>query len=205
MDDGRGYTDYSQLKQAWLNERCSPEVLVYQKTVVERLSQKIKTQEEVIQKNNTDVNQAFMVNLLSLELERAKYIIKAYLRARLEKIEQNVIHILNTKEERDRLSDSELQFAQAYHKQFTGYMTDAALSQMPEPARSLTEKANGDLDMVPLPNLDVHVFCRVNEHVGEYLLEDEGDANIYLDKDDIYILRYKSIRSLLLQDKVGLI
>lgn len=46
------------------------------------------------------------------ELNRVRYLMRAYLRCRLLKIEKYVMHILDNEDEQDKLSSQELQHAQ---------------------------------------------------------------------------------------------
>lgn len=46
------------------------------------------------------------------ELQRARYVLKAYLRVRLQKIEKYASHVLDSNEMHQRLSPKELQYAQ---------------------------------------------------------------------------------------------
>lgn len=55
------------------------------------------------------------------------------------------------------------------------------------------------------PNLDGNVFIRVREDVGDYTPPDNPDALLHLEKDDVYVLQYSSIRDLLFKGKIDLI
>ncbi len=52
------------------------------------------------------------------ELNRVRYLMRAYLRCRLLKIEKFVMHILDNEEEQDKLSPQELQHAQVWNPAF---------------------------------------------------------------------------------------
>lgn len=55
-----------------------------------------------------------MHTILTIELTRVKYMLRAYLRTRIEKVEKYVMHCINSPEVRDRLSPLEDSHAMAY-------------------------------------------------------------------------------------------
>ena len=49
--------------------------------------------------------------MYTAELARVRYLLRAYLRTRLMKLEQFVMYILDTAEEQEKVSDEELEYA----------------------------------------------------------------------------------------------
>ena len=80
---------FFQLKQLIHNEKFSPEILPYSGNIVSRVQNLIGVQEQElsnIKEKNQDAR--FRASMLRMEVERAKYMFKDYLRARLLKIEK---------------------------------------------------------------------------------------------------------------------
>ena len=68
--------------------------------------------------------------------------------------------------------------------------------------------ADGDaeMDMVPEPNLDKHVFCRVREDRRDVMFDpNDPDNTMDLDQGDIIMVRYRFIKGLLEDGALDLI
>jgi hypothetical protein len=74
-------------------------------------------QEDVIRHLQVQGADSELVRTLYLqELNRVKYMMRAYMRCRLLKIEKFVMHVLDNEEEQEKLSPQELHHAQVPHK-----------------------------------------------------------------------------------------
>lgn len=101
--------DLAKIKQAWLNERGAPEILPFEKEVFERIKQQIgiqveylnmlsialnvKVQEGNVQLSN-DQKDRLKAHIFWMEVNRFKYILAAYSRARLEKVGAGIVLLL---------------------------------------------------------------------------------------------------------------
>ena len=101
--------DLTKIKQAWLNERGAPEILPFEKEVFERIKQQIgiqveylnmlsialnvKVQEGNVQLSN-DQKDRLKAHIFWMEVNRFKYILAAYSRARLEKVGAGIVLLL---------------------------------------------------------------------------------------------------------------
>lgn len=61
-------------------------------------------------KKLSDTDERFNINIYKMEVERVKFIMKSYLRARLAKIERHIVYIIE-KDRSELLSESEKIFA----------------------------------------------------------------------------------------------
>ena len=62
------------------------------------------------------------------------------------------------------------------------------------------------MDMVPEPNLDKHVFCRVREDRRDVMFDpNDPDNTMDLDQGDIIMVRYRLIKGLLEDGALDLI
>ena len=76
-----------RLTRGWINERGSPELLPFLTDSVTEVKHIIATTQKTILENATvSVSYAFMANLYQMDLERAKFILRGYLTARLAKV-----------------------------------------------------------------------------------------------------------------------
>lgn len=106
------------MKQLLSNEKMSPEILPYQHDLVEFMCKRINQQDrEIAAKMQGSINgqmittdQRNYLNILRMELERVKYLVKAYLRARILKIEKHLLFIIE-KDQAHLLSQSETEYA----------------------------------------------------------------------------------------------
>jgi GINS complex subunit 4 len=79
----------------------APELLPYQHALVESICAQINLQDrEIVAKTQKgkgeqlSTDERFYVNILRMELERVKYLVKAYLRARILKVEKHLLFIV---------------------------------------------------------------------------------------------------------------
>ena len=66
------------------------------------------------------------------------------------------------------------------------------------------EEDDAEMDMVPEPNLDKHVFCRVREDRRDVMFDpNDPDNTMDLDQGDIIMVRYRFIKGLLEDSGAG--
>mmetsp|Transcript_3275 Transcript_3275/g.11795 ORF Transcript_3275/g.11795 Transcript_3275/m.11795 type:complete len:208 (+) Transcript_3275:1587-2210(+) len=145
---------------------------------------------------------------------RVKFLLRAYLRTRLTKVEQYILHTMMDSERFDEfLSPEERQFAEGYLVAMERHLQQSVLDQMPDKFQSMLEQVEHDeaeeeagaappaMDMVTAPDLDSHVFCRILEDQDNFEInEDVMD----LAKDDLYLMHYEPITELIAQNAVEL-
>ena len=124
-----------------------------------------------------------------------RYVLSAYLRKRIDKIEKYADYTAG--EDSENLSSEERIFIREYIENMDRLFENIALRHMPPMLRTL-DKGTAKVT----PNLDEFLFIRANEDVGEVMIEDES---ISFDKDSIHILRYSEVKSLVEKGRVELI
>ncbi|KAJ3232048.1 GINS complex subunit [Chytriomyces hyalinus] len=109
--------DVSHLTQQWINERNAPQLLPFEGGAVERILELLQAQTETLEDlNNLDEsNDEFIRSVYALEMERIKFVLRSYFRARLSKIELNTLAILTNPEYRRNLSENELTYAERFN------------------------------------------------------------------------------------------
>ncbi|PSC76212.1 DNA replication complex GINS SLD5 [Micractinium conductrix] len=201
-----GRSDAELLKSALMNEKAAPEILAFETDLIARIEQNMDYQDEQIDLLKEREDMKLLVEIYMSELSRVRYLLRAYLRTRLQKIERHVMHILDNADIAARLSDKESTFARDYFVLFGSHMKAAAANHLPEAFSSLVRQAaaHAEKDMVPAPDLDRHVFCRVLEDRGNVTVDEEGNVAEF-NRGDLFVIRYRAVQQLLAEGAVELV
>jgi len=138
-----------------------------------------------------------------MEIDRVRFMMTSYLRTRLLKIQKYALHITGSAEFYNRLSNAEFEFAKKYVDVTQRHYT-SVLDQLPEKLQAF------ETDMIKEPDLNTYVFCLVNTDLGEVEVNagsgsTQDEQVVDLQQNDIYALRYSSIRQFLGDGTVDLI
>jgi GINS complex subunit 4 len=91
------------MKQLLGQEKMAPDLLPYQHSLVEIISKQInnktreitqRAEQNTRSKSNDLSDERFYLNIERMEIERVKFLLKAYLRARIIKIEKHLLYII---------------------------------------------------------------------------------------------------------------
>jgi hypothetical protein len=151
---GQVYEDVAnpiaRLREAWIQEVGSPILLPYATDVMQQVRDITDTVQaeldELLFKENLNPIQ----EARDLDLQRTSYVMKAYLRTRLSKIQNHIFFITSEKgrEMRKNMSDAESRFADSYMKNVIAKrLNKAVLSDLPK-------KWAGFDDIDDSPNVD---------------------------------------------------
>lgn len=189
------------IEEAWLNEKFAPEILPHRSDLIECMLQQITHMEENMKRlDKGDLR--LMIH--RMELDRIKYVISNYLRARLEKIEKYTIHILSQEANRSSedcyLSVAELQFAKEFLASIETLFKTVALQHMPGNFQTF------EVDTLAVkPNMQAYVFLRANDRINGILLPGSMDEEIDLEPGSQHIIQYSAIADLVKTGAVKLI
>ncbi|KAK9672305.1 hypothetical protein RND81_12G091200 [Saponaria officinalis] len=199
-------SDVELLKKAWRDEKSAPQILHFQAPLVQRSYEQIQLMEETIKEITGSGFDPLIVSIYQMDLNRALYLLKSYLRIRLHKIEKDVIHISKT-DLWDRLSEQEQRFTKRCYDSMKNYVDESVLSKLPIGYQSNLKQSNAseEDDMVPEPNLDTFVFCKSEGSIGSIPLDDSADEIVDLVAGDLYVLRYKSIKTYVENGQIDLV
>lgn len=189
------------IEEAWLNEKFAPEILPHQADLVDCMLQQITHMEDNMKRlDKGDLR--LMVH--RMELDRIKFVISSYLRARLEKIEKYTIHILsqeaNRSPEECYLTPAELQFAKEFLASIENLFRTVALQHMP--GNFQTFEVNR---LSVKPNMQAYVFLRANQRVDGIVLPGSLDEEIDFEQGSQHIIQYSAIANLVKSGAVQLI
>jgi hypothetical protein len=91
----------------------------------------VAPQEEQIELLKEGDDMKLLVEIFMSELSRVRYLLRVYLRVRLQKVERHVMHILDSADVAARLSEREAQYARDYFVLFGSHMKAAAANHLP--------------------------------------------------------------------------
>jgi GINS complex subunit 4 len=137
----------------------------------------------------------FALIVIQTELERFKYLVRSYLRARIAKIDKHTLHYLSTDELRGRLSDMELAYATRHQALLHNHYLSSFLASFPPALQNLNDTAGG-ISMIETPDLESAVFIRL---LKSALVEGRGvdtDDATNMQVNDIVILRWSDAKPL---------
>uniref|UniRef100_A0A0D3G341 DNA replication complex GINS protein SLD5 n=1 Tax=Oryza barthii TaxID=65489 RepID=A0A0D3G341_9ORYZ len=208
-------TDVELLKRAWRNEKASPEILRFDSPLVSRVREQIQLLEETLDDFGESGVDDLVVSLYQMDLDRTLFLLRSYLRLRLQKIEKYMMHISKSEDLLSRLSQQEQRFAKSCTEMMEKHLEQSVLSKLPYGYDSVTRQSlssteddmgiSFDLIIIPEPQLDTFVFCKTKSDVGAFQLDDIGEEVVDLVADDLYVLRYKSIKGLVESGQIDLI
>ncbi|WVZ96221.1 hypothetical protein U9M48_041888 [Paspalum notatum var. saurae] len=216
-------TDVELLKRAWRNEKAAPEILRFDSPLVSRVREQIQLLEETLDDFSDSGVDDLVVSLYQMDLDRTLFLLRSYLRLRLQKIEKYAMHIARSDDLLSRLSQQERRFTKSPGSDGSAFLVvglvpscseimekhleQSVLSKLPYGYDSVTRQSlsSTEDDMVPEPQLDTFVFCKTKSDVGAFQLDDIGEEVVDLVADDLYVLRYKSIKGLIESGRIDLI
>ncbi|KAK4502440.1 hypothetical protein PRZ48_005865 [Zasmidium cellare] len=200
--------DLQALTRAWINERSSPELLPYPTELIERSTQGVKSQIEVIEEMTgaMDPTSNFKLVILQTELERVKFLLRSFLRARIAKIDKHPLHYHSVATSADLgdqpiLSRLESQYLVSHQALLSSHYNASFLSLFPTQLQRLDDATGGD-SMIDKPDEDTAVFCRV---LRDGYVSRPPDDDIELKRGDVWVLRWTTIREKVRSGDVELI
>jgi GINS complex subunit 4 len=163
----------------------------------ERINSNIKQQIEKVEEMTGDMDPKtnFALIVIQTELERYKYLVRSYLRARMAKIDRHTLHYLSTDELRARLSEMELAYATRHQALLHNHYLSSFLSSFPPNLQNLNDASAG-ISMIETPDLECAVFIRL---LKDTFVEGRGvdsDGSLDMRESDIVILRWADAKPL---------
>ncbi|KAK9084376.1 hypothetical protein Scep_030847 [Stephania cephalantha] len=225
-------TDVELLKRAWRNEKAAPEILQFQHELVQRSREQVQLmtitvqmqlniftafdlavktfcggmmfKEETVEDFEQNGADPLTVSVYQMDLDRMQFLLRSYLRIRLQKIVKYAIHISKS-EAWSRLSEQEQKFAKRCMDDMEKHLNQSVLSRLPYGYQSILKQSisSEEDDMVPQPHLDTYVFCKSRTPLGALQIADGEDPMDVL-ADFLYLFHYKSIRSFVESGQVDL-
>ncbi|KAH6675746.1 DNA replication complex GINS protein SLD5 [Halenospora varia] len=179
-----GEADLQSLTRAWVNERGTLELLPWpENNLIERITTRIKHQIETIERmtGDEDPKTNFSLIIIQTEVERWKFLMRSFLRARIAKIDKHALYYLqedssqsDTQAGREgRMSDIEKAYATRHQELLAAHFGDSFLAGFPQHLRGLDDRIQGE--MVGGPDAESGVFVRGLGGNGSVDEGQEGD------------------------------
>ncbi|GAW12278.1 hypothetical protein ANO14919_016410 [Xylariales sp. No.14919] len=191
--------DLQALTRAWVSERSSPELLHWPADgLFERINDRIKQQIERVEEMTGDMDPKtnFALIVIQTELERFKYLVRSYLRARIAKIDKHTLHYLSSPELRERLSEMEQAYATRHQALLHNHYLSSFLSAFPPTLQNLNDTA-GNISMIETPDLETAVFIRILKDTPVEGHGTDMDDATNGKSGDVVILRWSNAKSLI--------
>ncbi|KAB5544635.1 hypothetical protein DKX38_012747 [Salix brachista] len=201
-------TDVELLKRAWRNEKAAPEILQFESSLVQRIKEQIELaeqNEEIFEANNIE---PLTVSLYQMDLDRTQFLLRSYLRVRLQKIEKYLFYVLKTDEYLNRLSKQEQMFARRCTDDLGSHLDETVLAKLPDNYRSILKQSitSEEDDMVPAPRLDTFVICKAKQYLSGLDFEPEYSMEITeMERDLLTFVCYKFVKKPLENGKIDLV
>ena len=144
----------------------------------------------------------FSLIIIQTELERWKYLVRCYLRARLAKLDKYTLHYLSPSQ-RTKLSPSEIGFANRHQVLLYKHYMSSFLHTFPPHMRGINDTTV--VSMVDQPDLDTAVFFRVKR---DCLVKGRGvekDDKHEASKGEVLIARWSDVKRLVLEGDAELV
>lgn len=207
-----------ELVTAMLNERMAPELLPYKHELINTTLTELQNQQQFLldsyEYGDTNaelgvIDTDFKLQLMIIEtdIERLSYLIRLYVRSRLNKIDAFTIYYMNETSNETAteklLSPQENEYMQKHFKILTKLYNNSFLKKFPKDLRYLDDTSGGQT-MIDAPDVDQPVFIRV---VGKepIRLEMGAEGELELEELGVYVVRYRLIRQYLQSGEIVLI
>ncbi|KAL9407618.1 hypothetical protein AB3S75_046204 [Citrus x aurantiifolia] len=192
-------TDAELLKTAWRNEKAAPEILQFQAPLVKRAKEQIQLMEETVEEYEESGMDPLTVSLYQMDLDRAQFLLRSYLRVRLQKLEKYMFYIWKNESLWSRLSDPEKMFVQRCIDDMEKHLQETVLSKLPDNYQSVRRQSviSEEDDMVPEPQLDTFIACKARNRFVSLRLAD-SERPLEMERHDVSFVLYKVI-----EDKIG--
>ncbi|XP_052875703.1 DNA replication complex GINS protein SLD5 isoform X1 [Gossypium arboreum] len=209
-------TDVELLKRAWRNEKASPEILPFEEALVKRAKEQIQLMEETVDDFAESGHDPLIASLYQMDLDRAQFLLRSYLRVRLQKIEKFMFHIWKMDTYRNRLSIEEEKFTERCIRDIGKHLEETVLSKLPDNYQSVLKQSiiSEEDDMVPEPQLDTFVVAKCERATRPLYLDGSRQSasfdssrndHFQMVPGDLCILRYRPFQEELMSGNISLV
>lgn len=153
----------------------------------------------------------FSLIIIQTDLERWKYLMRSYLRARLDKIHKYPLYYLTSPVLQSRLSEGELTFASQHKQLLHQHYLSSFLASFPVNLQQLNDSAGG-INMVEGPDEEASVFARGlgsrkrgSEVVHVRATGKTNDGEIEVARGEIILAKWSDVRELIENEEMELV
>mmetsp|Transcript_4641 Transcript_4641/g.8903 ORF Transcript_4641/g.8903 Transcript_4641/m.8903 type:complete len:304 (+) Transcript_4641:60-971(+) len=204
--------EYDALKKLWIQELNTTELCYYDENLIEYLIGLLNENENLPdnlrEHGRADADPTLAniaASICNMDMERLRFILVDLFRIRLEKIEKYALH---NRECTDRMCGREVEYLKSYGQLFQGHLERTVTDHFPKELWKRIDES----DMIPRPDLDTFVFCKVIDEEGIVLNDYKGMDSLSQDENeqhksagDTLFVRFQTIRDFVEQGKVELL
>ncbi|KAI4116409.1 MAG: hypothetical protein LQ345_003176 [Seirophora villosa] len=182
-----------------------------------------RVQIEVVEEQvgHLDPKTNFRLIIVQTELERFKFLVRSFLRARIAKvradpkygrgglpmrlqIDKYALYLLTNPAQSERLSPSERRYASSHQALLEAHYRSSFLAQFPASLQRLDDTAGG-ISMIEQPDVDKAVFLRALRNFEEPIMVEGTDIDFELKRGDVYVVRWSAVRDLVINGDAELV
>lgn len=182
----------------------------------ERVNDRIKSQIERVEDMTGDMDPKtnFALIVIQTELERFKFLVRSYLRARIAKVgppfrsspclghlltqlqlDKHILYYLSNEDLRARLSPTELAYATRHQALVHNHYLSSFLGSFPDKLQNLNDTA-GNVSMIDEPDLETAVFVRMLAEKEVHGKGTDADVTMNVGNGEVLIMRWSSAKEL---------
>lgn len=194
--------DIEQLHALMMTEVHAPDILPYQADLIDGILDALRNQQAVIDDKVDTPEEVFTASLYQMDIDRIRYAVARYLRARLLKIEALIDYILSRHEYMDRLSPNEKIYIAKLHNLNTSFQEETLYNRVSAELKDVLQSSD-DFTRHTQPSLQEFVFCRI---VTDIAAVDLGDGNpTDLRKGELIVAKYIHIKNYVVDGQIHLV
>ncbi|CAD6504214.1 BgTH12-05948 [Blumeria graminis f. sp. triticale] len=210
--EGTDEKDQQALTRAWVNERGTVGLLPPQDALISRCSTRIRAQIEMIERMTGDMDPKtnFSLIIIQTDVERWKFLIRSYLRARLAKVDKYTLYYLSSPQLQTRLSKNEMAYATRHQQLLHNHYLNCFLGSFPANLQNLND-AVGGISMVEGPDEDSGVFVRgLGGRKGEDSVVVMGrgrdaDGEVEVTRGEVVVAKWSDVREFIEREEMELV
>jgi GINS complex subunit 4 len=174
----------------------------------------IKKQIELVEQMTGDMDPKtnFSLIIIQTEVERWKFLMRSFLRARIAKIDKHTLHYLSKPAFLERLSETEVAYATRRQQLLHGHYLASFLGSFPQNLQNLNDTAGGTT-MIGGPDEEGGVFVRGlgsrsiagEENVVVRGRGRDGDGEIEVARGEVVVARWSDVRGLVDKGEMELV
>lgn len=172
-----------RLERWWVTERVVPYLLPLQRELVDEVSNQVRDLQVYVEEQTAGNEIPFEAVVVETELERVKFVLRGYARARISKIDQHLSYYL---ENPLHLTTAERRYAQKHYELLRELYRASFLDALPADDQEMDDE-----DVVVPPDMSRPVAVRVIRDI-EHPIEVGGDI-VELRQGGTYFLRYDAV------------
>ncbi|XP_014679305.1 PREDICTED: DNA replication complex GINS protein SLD5-like [Priapulus caudatus] len=197
----------ARLERAWTDERFAPTLLPPRPEIVDCILDQLAAVDENVRQRaprGGGGDGGLRVVAHRAEADRLRFVVAAYLRERLAKVELHGRHLLAGDDDDDaarRMTDEEATYAREFADGVDAHARQVALRHVPPNLQAAEAR------QAAAPNKRAYVFLRVNERVDGVEVEAGGGETevVTLERGSQHVMQYAAIADLVESGVVSLI